>query len=467
MFSDDWYDRGSVTGDDSTDSSELPPFESYVPPAYEAPAKVVAPPLPLPPPVVASGGAVVVQRATPVVLVPNTPVLSPARVAVDMVPHNALLSGESGSDDDDLGGAAHEPKRRKRGRPAHGDGAKQKVFCNDRIFHFTYKGHLTRQHLGQLLQCFPQPEKAVSLVWEMGDEQVPYEHTHILLIFGKAVKKYDSRFADLTIDGEVVHPNIKCSSQKGKDVNWAGHIWYKYHTKSPFNDAQKLLDADFKCMPYRAGTPPDQFIAFEDSIRICQESDSSMDAAIKHGFRLRSYTELVLLRRELGTKQQKFKPSDGVDVSRFRVFPEIHDGWDRKKYVLWLSGPPRIGKSEYAASLFRNPLIVTSLDDLRNLSRNSFSTSAYDGVVFNDCDDVFETKLSACAVKNLFDVRITVNRSLHNRFTNIIVPPGVAMVITSNNTLASVFHKLARPDFAAVDARCFQYTVPPGTLMYQ
>ncbi|OMJ14663.1 hypothetical protein AYI69_g8498 [Smittium culicis] len=61
---------------------------------------------------------------------------------------------------------------------------------------------------------------------------------------------------------------------------------------------------------------------------------------------------------------------------RFYKVPEL-EKWNRHRRSLWLYGKPITGKKSFAISLFRNPLVVHDLNDMRKLSKYF-----YDGIIF-------------------------------------------------------------------------------------
>lgn len=104
----------------------------------------------------------------------------------------------------------------------------------------------------------------------------------------------------------------------------------------------------------------------------------------------------------------------------FKVVPGI-DGWHRKLHTLWLHGPSGIGKTQYAKSLFNNPLIVRHMDQLKQLRDTN------DGIIF---DDMSFAHWPREAVIHLVDLRD--DSGLNVKHGHVVIPAGLPRVITSN-----------------------------------
>lgn len=93
---------------------------------------------------------------------------------------------------------------------------------------------------------------------------------------------------------------------------------------------------------------------------------------------------------------------------------------DLDKYLYVLHGPPATGKTSYALAHFKKPLLVSHIEDLRNLED-------HDGIVF---DDMSFTHWHTEAQIHLCDVANT--RSIKARFQNVKLKRGLPRIITSN-----------------------------------
>lgn len=96
-----------------------------------------------------------------------------------------------------------------------------------------------------------------------------------------------------------------------------------------------------------------------------------------------------------------------------------------KSVVLW--GASNIGKTYFALAHFQNPVMVTHLDDLL-----LFDPKRHDGLVF---DELTFTHLPVSQRIGLVD--LDFDRSIHIRYTTVIIPKGTKRIFTNN--LQSVF----------------------------
>lgn len=112
---------------------------------------------------------------------------------------------------------------------------------------------------------------------------------------------------------------------------------------------------------------------------------------------------------------------------------------DLETWAYLLHGPPGTGKTSYAMAHFKKPLLVSSVEDLRNLED-------HDGVVF---DDMSFTHRPTEAQTHLVDVKF--RRAIHARYANVHMKKGLKRIFTSNKEPDEVF------DFSpslGVDRRC-------------
>ncbi len=100
--------------------------------------------------------------------------------------------------------------------------------------------------------------------------------------------------------------------------------------------------------------------------------------------------------------------------------------WDRTQVFAGKSG---IGKTEFALAHFKNPCIVSHMDDLREFDR-----CTHDGIVF---DDMSFDHLPRSTNINLVD--ITLKRSIHVRFTTAQIPAHTKKIFTTNNAGGLIF----------------------------
>lgn len=105
-------------------------------------------------------------------------------------------------------------------------------------------------------------------------------------------------------------------------------------------------------------------------------------------------------------------------------WPAIND-WGTS-HILW--GPSGVGKTQFAISHFKNPLIVSHADDLKRFD------NTYDGIVFDDMDFKHWPRTSQI---HLVDKDLT--RSINCRFTNATIPANTRKIFTTNEFDGLIF----------------------------
>lgn len=107
----------------------------------------------------------------------------------------------------------------------------------------------------------------------------------------------------------------------------------------------------------------------------------------------------------------------------------IHHTWDRKKtLILW--GPPGIGKTHFALALLNRSLMISHLDQLKDLDPNH-----HDGILFDDMDFNY---LPLSAQIHLTDTNFS--RAIHIRYQTAVIPKDVPRIITTNKENGEVFN---------------------------
>ncbi len=98
-----------------------------------------------------------------------------------------------------------------------------------------------------------------------------------------------------------------------------------------------------------------------------------------------------------------------------------------KSIVLW--GESGIGKTQWALSMFKKPLLVSDRDQLGLFDKS------YDGIIFDDCNFVGEgdKKRGAWAVHNQIHlVDQDNNRAIRIRYENAVIPAHTKKIFTTN-----------------------------------
>lgn len=89
--------------------------------------------------------------------------------------------------------------------------------------------------------------------------------------------------------------------------------------------------------------------------------------------------------------------------------------------VLLIHGPSNLGKTHYAIAHFKNALVVSHIDDLKNLHPD------HDGIIF---DDMSFKKWPIEAVIHLLDYDLP--RSIHVRYGTVLIPANIPKIFTHN-----------------------------------
>jgi len=130
------------------------------------------------------------------------------------------------------------------------------------------------------------------------------------------------------------------------------------------------------------------------------------------------YPLMVRYGKAITSSREKLFPMKVVSDFKLSDFK-----WEKmeldKPTIIW--GEPGIGKTQFALAHFKNPLMVSHMDDLTKL------TSAHDGIVF---DDMAFTHIPRTGQIHLVDQDFT--RSIHVRYTTAQIPKGMKRVFTTN-----------------------------------
>lgn len=94
-----------------------------------------------------------------------------------------------------------------------------------------------------------------------------------------------------------------------------------------------------------------------------------------------------------------------------------------------LNGKAGIGKTEYAKAHFKNPLIVTDMDDL-----TKFDKKSHDGIIF---DDMSFTHLPREIQIHICDQ--SISRSIRCRYKNAKIPKNTKKLFTTNVEKGAIF----------------------------
>jgi len=273
--------------------------------------------------------------------------------------------------------------------------------------HFTYKGHLDSKVIKTLFNLHCGGCKCLSIVHEKGDTDeenaTPYDHTHVAVWWKQKPDITNVRAFD--IDG--VHPHM----QNKRSAQWFQHIVTKYHLghKTKANGKKYFIEP---VNLWQDGV--EDIITNETLLATIIGAPSLEDAMLESGIMPKSVSDIVTIRRECKRKAET-EVEECVDVKRFKEFE-----WDRKK-ALVLKGIANCGKTNWAISQFKNPLLICELDTLKEINKNT------DGLIFDEMLFGHVPKQM-----QIYLTDMAFDRVIRTRHSNAMIPKGLPRIFTCN-----------------------------------
>lgn len=222
-------------------------------------------------------------------------------------------------------------------------------------------------------------------------------HIHAWLKFEKRVNAHHAGYYDLTdSQGKVWHGNyaaarsdVKCRKYCEKEGNWIS-------TKEITPLARAVMAAEKgnvkEAFDIVAGARPDMVL----------NGAGRVMASI----------------RELAANAES---EDEQEVFVFKNVPGTLAEWNRKLWTLWLLGPSGYGKTELALSLFKNALLVSHMDQLKDLRPE------HDGIVFDDVSVAHWPRESVIHITDL-----AKKRGINVKHGCVVIPKHLPRVFCSN-----------------------------------
>lgn len=163
---------------------------------------------------------------------------------------------------------------------------------NRKFVHLTFKFHHDKQGLLDWVKKPPSATREIEFVWysvchHRGDEEVPYDHTHIAFESRRKLDVRNSRFWDIPPGSlgnqslDAVHPHI----QPINDLHHAGTIYENYHRK----------DEGFLGPPLQSERGP---MSGKDLMERIKAAPDLRTAALLAGVVPKSIVDLKILRDE-------------------------------------------------------------------------------------------------------------------------------------------------------------------------
>lgn len=273
--------------------------------------------------------------------------------------------------------------------------------------HLTFKSHIDHEVLLEHIANVGKPIRHHSIVWENADESDPYPHTHALIWFRKQLSTRNPRLFDIKVGesehAEIVHPNIKVVNTDDHWKNTWGYHEKDYVFLSP--------------MPHN-----NPITAAKDLIAEIKKAKSLTEAMEIADIQPRSVADLVLIRNDKAKRPPTVAAYDTFDR------PDLTTTLGPWRVVV-IHGTAGSGKTQYALSQFKNPLLVSHMDDLR-----TFNQDEHDGIVFDDMSFGHYPRES-----NIHLLDWDVDRSIHCRYSCAWIPARTKKIFTSNRDPADIF----------------------------
>jgi len=239
------------------------------------------------------------------------------------------------------------------------------------------------------------------------------------------------------LEGVLDIEGYTIAQEKHKDGNFHLHVYVKLVKRKNIQNP-RLLDYVVEDKSYH---PNIQVCRNDTAVIKYVQKDTEFISTIKKGL----YTRLIEKAKENKLQEAMDllvdeKPAEFVrygkyikenlqtlveEVSEEEKFefyqpPDIQF-WDPTRASLWLVGKTGVGKTEYAKTLFTRPLLVSHMDQLKDLKPK------HDGIIFDD--------MSFCHWPREATIHITdINnkRGINVKHGCIVIPKGLPRVFTSN-----------------------------------
>lgn len=244
-----------------------------------------------------------------------------------------------------------------------------------------------------------------------------YPHTHVGLWWKNSARLRGANRFDFECEGEKIHPHWKGI----KTLKHFQRIYHEYHRKEPVALYQSVREP-----------PPIGTSVTSVMVEAACGALTLREAVVAVGVERFSVSDIRLLREERD-------PPDFASVrypaSSFNL--SINRDWT----TLFVYGPSRMGKTEWAISQFSRPLLVRSVDDLYFASAKVGDDLRYDGLVIDDVSFFSaspESCIMLCEHERDSSVRI--------RYRNATIPAGLRRIFCSNRSPHDYFG-FGRPEF--------------------
>lgn len=221
--------------------------------------------------------------------------------------------------------------------------------------------------------------------------------------------------------------------------HWQGYI--QLHTPQRYTTINKNIPQLFKahyeaargtakeagdyCLKDETRIP--NTIRFEYGTRIDQGQRTDLERiqeSIEGGATMKEiavnhFSEWVFHRRAFAEYQTMFKPRFQHEFTLDQYSEKMSSDIFSKAVLVY--GPSGIGKTNWVLAHFENPLLISHMDQLKDI------TPEHDALVF---DDISFKHMPIGSVIHLLDMKF--DRQIHTRYSNATIPKGMKRVFTYN-----------------------------------
>lgn len=227
-------------------------------------------------------------------------------------------------------------------------------------------------------------------------------------------------------EAKHLHAYVQCREKiSTKKCSFADLIW---EGKTYHGNYQSCKNPDAVLQYCKKGENPNYIDNIEADLY-----PSLIETARTHGVK-RAMSELCTRKPELFVREGKrirtnlemIAPPTVATVPKdffFNVPPAAIQHWSNNPHhrSLWLLGPTQLGKTSFAVSCFDRPLLVSHIDQLKEL------TSEHDGIIFDDCSFNHWPRSSVLHILDLEQPR-----GINVKNNHVVIPKGMPRIFTSN-----------------------------------